>query len=116
MIRIKQRERGQRENIKLALIATYPKMSKIFMRIAEEENIEAINIFASFEDAVQYAKEIEDKVDAILSRGGTAAYIKRAVDIPVISIPISPLYSPLFVNDLLYIPIIMSFFTISCSL
>ena len=70
------------------------------MRIAEEENIEAINIFASFEDAVQYAKEIEDKVDAILSRGGTAAYIKRAVDIPVISIPISPFDLIKVIHDL----------------
>jgi transcriptional regulator with PAS, ATPase and Fis domain len=72
------------------MIATYPKMSKIFMSIAEEANIQAYNIDASFENAVRFAKEIEPKVDAILSRGATANFIREAVDIPVVFIPITP--------------------------
>ncbi len=75
---------------RLALIATYPKMSEIFMRIANEEGIQAYNVSASFEDAVRYAKELEPKVDAILSRGSTANYIKDAVNVPLIFIPITP--------------------------
>lgn len=74
----------------IALIATYPKMSKIFMRIADHPQLGIYNVFASFEQAVKVAKEMEYKIDAILSRGGTAAYIKEAVDIPVIFIPITP--------------------------
>ncbi|MCI2061542.1 MAG: sigma 54-interacting transcriptional regulator [Eubacteriaceae bacterium] len=75
---------------RLALIATYPKMSKIFMKVTEKNGTDAVNIFASFDDAVKKAKEIEPKVDAILSRGSTAAHIQDAVDIPVIFIPITP--------------------------
>ena len=60
--------RPTKRPIRLAMIATYPKMSKIFMSIAEEANIQAYNIDASFENAVRFAKEIEPKVDAILSR------------------------------------------------
>lgn len=83
---------GRNRNTKprLALIATYPKMSEIFMRIANEEGIQAYNVSASFDDAVRYAKELEPKVDAILSRGSTANYIKNAVNVPLIFIPITP--------------------------
>lgn len=78
------------DKINLALIATYPKMYRILHEIAAEEDIILHNVFASFDDAVVAAKEIEPQVDAILSRGGTCEYIRKAVNIPVISIPISP--------------------------
>ena len=77
--------------IHMALIATYPKMSEAFLKLTKDrEDIEAYNIHASFERAVEAAKELEGKVDVILSRGGTAAYIKNAVDAPVVFIPITP--------------------------
>lgn len=76
--------------LNFALIATYPELSKICKHIVEQEKIEYIDIFASFEKAVLVAKKIEPHVDAILSRGGTAEYIRRSVDVPVIPIPISP--------------------------
>ena len=60
------------------------------MRIGREANVAAHNIYASFDEAVTIAKQMEPEVDAILSRGGTADYIKRSVDIPVIFIPITP--------------------------
>lgn len=76
--------------ISLALIATYPEMHKILEELTAEEGITLHNVFASFEDAAIAAKRIEPKIDAILSRGGTAEYVRRAVNVPVISIPISP--------------------------
>lgn len=77
--------------IKMALIATYPEMSKIFLYITEKKgNIVAFDEYASFEDAVKVAKSIENDVDVILSRGGTAEFIRRNVQIPVVFIPITP--------------------------
>ncbi|MCI2061528.1 MAG: sigma 54-interacting transcriptional regulator [Eubacteriaceae bacterium] len=74
----------------LALIATYPMMSEIFKKVAKENGVEALDYYASFDDAAVKALEIETKVDAILSRGGTAAFIRKVVNIPVITIPITP--------------------------
>lgn len=80
----------QRKNIKISLIATYPKMAEIFMNVTRELGIEAYNIYASFEEAASIAKSAESKMDAFLSRGGTGRYIMNAVDKPVIIIPITP--------------------------
>lgn len=87
-------------NMRLALIATYPKMAKIFMKIANEEGIEAYNVYESFEAAANIGRQMESKVDAILSRGGTAHYIQQAVNIPVIFIPITPFDVAQIVHDL----------------
>ena len=80
-----------KEPIRLAFIGTYPEVSRIFMDITEKmDNIRAICIDASFENAAARALELEPELDAILSRGGTAEYIQNAVNIPVIYIPITP--------------------------
>ena len=76
-------DRLKKRRIRLALIATYPKMSEIFMRIADSDGIQAYNVSASFNDAVRFAKELEPKVDAILSRGATANYIQKNVHVPL---------------------------------
>lgn len=81
------------EKIKMALIATYPRMADIFLQLTEkQENIAAASVYASFERAVEIAKDMEaaGEADVILSRGGTAAQIKNAVDLPVVFIPITP--------------------------
>jgi len=81
------------EMVKMALIATYPQMADIFLELTKQrEEIQAYSVYASFERAVEVAKEMERKgeVDVILSRGGTAAQIKNAVDVPVVFIPITP--------------------------
>ncbi len=81
------------DKIKMALIATYPRMADIFLQLTEgRENILASSVYASFERAVEIAKDLEanGEADVILSRGGTAAQIKNAVDIPVVFIPITP--------------------------
>lgn len=74
----------------IALIATYPEMTKRLVRLAAENDVLVDNYYASFENAVKIAKRIENSVDAILTRGGTGYAIKQSVDIPVISIPITP--------------------------
>lgn len=77
--------------IRLALIATYPEMSKTFISMAKDRNVEVEDIYASFEDAVAAAKQMESKVDGIVSRGGTAAMIRQNIKrIPVVTTPITP--------------------------
>lgn len=82
-----------KEKVKIILIATYPTMAEIFLELTgARTDLEAHSINASFERAVEIAKGLERNLDAdiILSRGGTAAQIRNAVDIPVVSIPITP--------------------------
>lgn len=91
------------EKIKMALIATYPQMADIFLKLTEGYgNIEAKSTYASFERAVEIAKKMEEnqEADIIFSRGGTAAQIKNAVDIPVVFIPITPFDVIQIVHDL----------------
>ena len=76
--------------MKVALIATYPEMSRILQELVQGTKIEILDIYASFADAAEKAKAIEHDVDAILTRGGTGYQVKQSVSIPVISIPISP--------------------------
>lgn len=78
------------EELTIALIATYPEMSKRLAEMVEGTKIKLVNIYASFEQAMEEAKKIENEVDIILTRGGTGHMIKTAVSIPVISIPITP--------------------------
>jgi propionate catabolism operon transcriptional regulator len=78
------------EHFNLALIATYPELARIVEEMAKQQDFGCQNIYASFDEAAAKARQIEPQVDAILSRGGTAEYIRRAVEIPVIAIPISP--------------------------
>lgn len=76
--------------MKIAIIATYPQMSQLVLGLAKQMGLEVADYYASFEEAAKVAAGIEHEVDAILSRGGTAEYIKQAVNIPVITIPITP--------------------------
>lgn len=78
------------EKFKIALISTYPEMAKVCQRIALAEGLCFENHFAAFEEAVVVAKRIEAGVDAILSRGGSGECIGRAVNIPIVQIPITP--------------------------
>ena len=76
---------------RIAFIGTYPGVSELFSEIASHtEEIEAFCVDASFERAAECAREREPELDAILSRGGTAEYIRKAVSIPVVAVPITP--------------------------
>lgn len=68
------------EVIKMALIATYPSMAEIFLRLASgRENVVARSEYASFERAVEIAKNLvrQGEVDVILSRGGNSRTNKK---------------------------------------
>lgn len=78
------------KKINMVFIGTYPEVSKIFMELTERhEGISGRSVDASFERAVEAAVSLEPELDVILSRGGTAEYIQRAVNIPVVYIPIT---------------------------
>jgi PAS domain S-box-containing protein len=80
---------SKKSKIRMALIATYPEMSKIFLDIANKRGIIAYDHYASFDDALEVAKKSEPDVDIILSRGGTAAYLRENLATPVVFIPIT---------------------------
>ncbi|VBB07746.1 propionate catabolism activator [Lucifera butyrica] len=88
------------EPVRLALIYTYPKMAETFSALAKQENLKPYVAFAALDEAAAIAKEIEPNIDAILSRGGTAEYIKQAVSVPVISIPITPFDAVKSINSI----------------
>ena len=51
-----------KRKIKMALIATYPRMAELFLEITNEmENVIATNVYASFERAVEIAKKWKQK-------------------------------------------------------
>lgn len=79
-----------KKKYRFIMIATYSEMAKKFLKIAREIDIKAEAIDASFDEAVECAKERAEDIDIILSRGGTAQCIKEAVDIPVVFISITP--------------------------
>ena len=76
--------------VRLALISTYSGMTVIFKRLAEQEGFNPYITVATLGEAAAIAQEIEPQVDVILSRGGTAEYIKEVVEIPVVAIPVTP--------------------------
>lgn len=80
----------QETEFNLALISTYPDMAKVFSHLAKQEGLKPFVACAALTEAVEIAKKIEARTDVILSRGGTAEYIKAAVEVPVVSVPITP--------------------------
>jgi len=76
--------------VRLALISTYPDMTKLFKDLAEQEGFHPYIAVATLDEAAAIARNIEHHTDVILSRGGTAEYIQDAVEIPVVAIPVTP--------------------------
>lgn len=76
--------------IKILGIAPYEELKNTMNLVGKQfEEIE-LNIFiADLEEGQSLATELENKYDAIISRGGTAELIRAAVSIPVIDISIS---------------------------
>ncbi len=77
------------DNIRLALILPYSEMAQDFTRLTKKVGIKPYIAFATLGEAAAIARDIESETDVILSRGGTAEYIKEVVDIPVVSISIT---------------------------
>lgn len=75
--------------IKVALIYADSKMTDAFKRLAEGAGVQTFTTSATLEEAAALACQIEASFDVILSRGGTAEYIRKAVNIPVVNIPVT---------------------------
>lgn len=73
----------------ITLITPYQYLGELFSKISNEKCINTIVKVAAFEDAVKIAKDLENQVDIFISRGGTADYIRNAVQTPVVSIPVT---------------------------
>lgn len=77
------------DKVSIALISTYDDMSKTFATMTEQEGLIPYIASATLEEAAAIAKELSLTADAIISRGGTAEYIREVVEIPVVSVPIT---------------------------
>ena len=78
-------------DIKVALIyADQTMMSTIFSQLATKNpGIVASTFSATLDEAADIALRIQADVDVIVSRGGTAEYIKKVVSIPVVTVPVT---------------------------
>ena len=79
---------------RFALIAPYGNLSSAFIRLAAGINCTlTVRNEVAFDEAVAVAKELvsEEDPEVIFSRGGTADYIRKAVDVPVVAVSTSAL-------------------------
>ncbi|MCR3761373.1 sigma-54-dependent Fis family transcriptional regulator [Clostridium felsineum] len=76
-------------SLKIALISTNENLLKLFPKLAKEKGFIPITKTASLTHASKIAFKLQDKVDAIISRGATSDYIKETVNIPSVSIKVT---------------------------
>ncbi|KHD37767.1 transcriptional regulator [Clostridium acetobutylicum] len=76
-------------SLKIALISQNENLLNLFPKLALEKNFIPITKTASLTRASKIAFGLQDKVDAIISRGATSDYIKKSVSIPSISIKVT---------------------------
>jgi len=76
---------------KLAIVAPYPELSKIAKQVCNELEVAAAIVVGDLEEGVKAAKKLIDEgVEVIISRGGTATAISMQLDEPVVEIVVSP--------------------------
>ncbi|MDQ0285377.1 PAS domain S-box-containing protein [Desulfofundulus luciae] len=70
---------------KIALITPYSELGTLAAEVARELDEPLIIKQGALEESIQIARELEkEHVDVIISRGGTAAAIRRNTDVPVV--------------------------------
>lgn len=69
----------------IGLIATFPEMAKTAREVAKEIKVDLVAVEATQEHSGEAARRLvrEHEVEAIISRGPTAAVIRQYVDVPV---------------------------------
>ena len=78
------------ENMKIGVVSTYPEMSGLITKMANEKNLNIELREGVLEEGVSLAYQLEhDGVDVIISRGVTGKKIKKAVSLPVVLIEIN---------------------------
>jgi len=76
---------------KIGIVAPYPELSKIAKEVLKELEIDARVVVGDLDKGVMAAKRlIEEGVEIIISRGGTATAIAQKLDEPVVEIIVSP--------------------------
>jgi transcriptional regulator with PAS, ATPase and Fis domain len=72
---------------KILVTSPYPKFTELVNRVSQEKRLKVKIIEAVLEKAAELVCEEVNKVDyeVVVSRGGTAAAIRKAVDIPVVT-------------------------------
>ena len=76
--------------IRIGLLTTGKSLIEMSQQYAVEKDIDLQCVEEGLDDAIPFAKEMESKgVEVLLARGGTALLIRKNVQIPVLSFPIS---------------------------
>lgn len=77
---------------RIGIVAPYPDLAALCREVCSELSEPAEIRVAELAAGVEIAREMERSgIDVIISRGGGALAIERAVDIPVVAIEVSPL-------------------------
>ena len=75
----------------IGIVAPYPDLAVLCQDVCVELSEPAEIGIGDLAMGVDIAREMQDSgIDVIISRGGTALSIERAVEIPVVSIEVSP--------------------------
>lgn len=76
---------------KIAIIAPYAELSDVAQQVCSELEVEAKIVVGDLEEGVKAARKLIDQgVEVIMSRGGTATAITNQLDEPVVEIIVSP--------------------------
>jgi PAS domain S-box-containing protein len=75
--------------INIALLEVSKSIDDLFVSIAESCGIVPHTRIASYDEMQVVARQLEQGVDVIMCRSGTAEHVAKAVSIPVIAIPIT---------------------------
>lgn len=74
------------------MISSSLELTELTKQVADKLGVKVEIGIGALEGAIPIGKYLETKgIDVIISRGGTAAVLKRNLSIPVLSIPVSPL-------------------------
>lgn len=75
---------------KVCFIAPYPELADVAQRVKKQSRLEFTIATGNLEEALPIAREAQLRgVQIIISRGGTAALLRRHVDIPVVEIHVT---------------------------
>lgn len=78
------------EKIRLLCVAPYENMSTVMRSVAEEFPVELTVYVGDLEAGLELAlRDFHNDYDAVISRGGTAAMLRKELTLPVVEIPVT---------------------------
>lgn len=82
--------KGENMSIKILFIAPYNGLKELVNNMKGNfPNLDIDVVVGDLEEGARFAKQTYEQYDLIISRGGTAQYIKQSVPIPVIEVKVS---------------------------